>query len=107
MKLDPQLANSVGLGLGVLSLVLQLSQPKVPDNQALYQFSREAIQSARGTTVCISWDCGGMPAQETQAPQPKAVVYQEVEPGVQYVDTSGQPLPTIKSDGRTYLALTR
>lgn len=107
--LSPEILQYGGLGLGLLSLVLQMSGGKGPDTQAsrdaqILQLSQTAIQSARGTNICISWDCTGQPeAPKVQQPQ---VVYYRAEPGTAYVDQQGQPVPLVQGhDGQTYVAV--
>jgi hypothetical protein len=110
MKLE---TNQLGLGLGVLSIILQLSgglggkESQTAKDQALYQMTAQAIQSARGTNICISWDCGGQVPQ-TQAPQaqsPVQVIYQPADPGTKYVDPQGQEVPVQIIDGKSYIAI--
>lgn len=108
--LSPEVIQYGGLGLGLLSLVLQMSGGKGPDvastrDAQILQLSQTAIQSARGTSICISWDCTGQPTQAPQAP-PTQVVYYKAEPGTAYVDQQGQPVPLVKgNDGHTYVAV--
>lgn len=85
-----------GLGLGLIGLLQSFNKPV--DNTALFQTVDRAISAAKGTYVCVSWDC----TPETQAPV-APVGYQRVDPGTQYVDTQGQPLPTFEAGGNTYL----
>lgn len=103
-----EILGYLGLGLGALSLTLQFTgRPGTEVNQAqkdqeLYRFSAHAISAARGTNICISWDCGKAAAPEPPAPVP--VYYQRAEPGTTYVDQEGKPIPTFQGqDGQTYL----
>ena len=112
--MSPEIKENLGylsLGLGALSLILQLiGGPGIEVNQAqkdheLYRFSAHAISAARGTNICISWDCGKVAAPEPPASVP---VYYRAEPGTTYVDQEGKPIPTFQGqDGQTYLAVSR
>lgn len=108
--LSPEILQYGGLGLGLLSLVLQLSGGKGPDaasarDAQILRLSETAIQSARGTTICISWDCTGQPTEAPKTQQPQ-MIYYRAEPGTAYVDQQGQPVPLIQGhDGQTYVAV--
>lgn len=106
MNISDRHLGLAGLGLGLISLASTLSSPKADNNQALVDLARESVKAAQGVYVCVSWDCGPpeprSPAVTPRVAQP--VVYQEVEPGVQYVDDQGKALPLYESQGKYYLA---
>jgi hypothetical protein len=96
------------LGLAALALIVPFTKG---DNDQIYRLSSEAIRSARGTNICISWDCRGsaMPDQPDQpslpAQQPGTVLtLTPIEPGTRYQDVNGTDLPVYEINGQHYLA---
>lgn len=88
----------------------QMSKPRgaSPEQLALQGLAMKGIESARGTYVCVSFNCAGSGGQEqlaaAQAPRQQTiqVQYVPIQPGMVAVDQSGRPLPTEVRDGQTY-----
>jgi hypothetical protein len=101
---DKNLLTYISLGVSGLTLLMQVTghQPKADSgNQDLYRLADRAIESARGTSICISWDCKGSADQPVQP-----VIYQRAEPGTAYVDANNRPLPLVPGpDGTNYIVL--
>lgn len=108
MKLTTENQGMVGIGLAALSLLLQFGKaPEPKDSQKeLMGLATQAIQSARGTEVCISFNCGGSRRVDVPQSQTPSLVYYQVDPRGSYVDPNGQPLEVVQfRDGKHYVAV--